>query len=145
MEQTRDALIQQAQILLQRVAQMDARPDEPMPEQGPSTYDEMSEADDPSGEVIPPIVYFKKRFAPGHDPHTDAPKSTLDGYFYVFIRVDQGENRKGRWYGTGPKAPKGYTWDELMHWLERSGPIPDIYLMTSATILPRKEVIYNNV
>jgi hypothetical protein len=136
MEQTRDALIQQAQILLQRVAQMDARPDEPMPEQGPSAEE--------TNEVIPPIIYFKKRFAPGHDPHTDAPKSTLDGYFYVFIRVDQGENRKGRWYGTGPKAPKGYTWDELMHWLERSGPIPDIYLMTSATILPRKEVNYTN-
>jgi hypothetical protein len=142
MSQTRDALIQQAQILLQKVAAMDARPDEPMPEQGPSAYDEMSEADDPSAEAIPPVIYFRKGFSPGHDPHAAAPESAPGEYFYVFVRVDKG-SRPGRWYGTGPKAPKGYTWDELMHWLEASGPIPDIYLMTSATVLQRKTVNYN--
>ena len=34
-------------------------------------------------------------------------------YSYAFIKV------KGKWYGTGPRAPKEYSWDELIDWFER--------------------------
>ena len=33
-------------------------------------------------------------------------------YRYAAIRAG------GLWYTTGPKSPKGYTWDELLDWLD---------------------------
>lgn len=65
---------------------------------------------EPEGDAS--VIYFDKQFEP------DGRK-----YHYAFVKA------AGRWSGTGPKAPKSYTWDELMDWLEGSGPMPIIYLM----------------
>lgn len=45
------------------------------------------------------IIKFRKRFG----------NSTW--YRYAAIKA------KGLWYTTGPRSPKGYTWDELTAWL----------------------------
>ena len=45
------------------------------------------------------IIKFRKRFG----------NSTW--YRYATIKA------KGLWYTTGPRSPKGYTWDELTAWL----------------------------
>ena len=47
------------------------------------------------------VIKFKVRFQPGGTK-----------YSYAAIRV------KGLWYTTGPHSPKGYTWDELLDWLD---------------------------
>lgn len=39
-------------------------------------------------------------------------------YHYAAIRVN------GLWYTTGPKAPKGFPWEELLTWLEDPVPAP---------------------
>ncbi len=35
-------------------------------------------------------------------------------YHYAAIKAD------GLWYTTGPNSPKGYTWDELVSWLDNA-------------------------
>lgn len=81
--------------------------------------------DEPTSEgVFPPIVVFRKKFggAGSSRPYVNSDTE----YVYAFIK-SPGD---GRWYGTGPKSPKGYTWDELMDWLKNSGPFPEvIYLV----------------
>ena len=60
----------------------------------------------------------------GEDNFTDldvlkfAKRFVKDGklYSYAAIKVD------GLWYTTGPKSPKGFTWDELVLWLVSSVP-----------------------
>jgi hypothetical protein len=46
------------------------------------------------------IVQFWKQFTVGGRE-----------YMYAAIRAD------GKWYTTGPKSPKGYTWEEFTLWL----------------------------
>jgi hypothetical protein len=65
--------------------------------------------------VFPPVILFKKRF----DGSADDTE-----YDYVFIRAAD-----GHWYGTG-RATRAYTWDGLLDWLEKSGPLPIIYVAT---------------
>lgn len=52
-------------------------------------------------------------------------------YSYAAIKVD------GLWYTTGPKVPKGYTWDELILWLVSSDPT----LASEVTIMYGQETI----
>lgn len=37
-----------------------------------------------------------------------------DGVKYDYAAIKAGN---GRWYTTGPNSPKGFTWDELMGWM----------------------------
>jgi hypothetical protein len=70
------------------------------------------------GLSVPPIIFFQKRFS-----DNDWPNARV--YDYAFIAAN------GKWYGTGPKAPKAYTWDELMDWLQDTGPMPIIYAVSN--------------
>lgn len=70
----------------------------------------------PENSPFPPVIYFVKKF-----PNSD------QEYTYVFYKAPH----DGRWYGSGEmQSGKSYTWDELMHWLESSGPMPVIYKLT---------------
>lgn len=61
----------------------------------------------------PTVIHFKKKF---HENEREYP--------YVAIKAPD-----GLWYTSGPKSPKGYTWDQLIEWFERTGPMPTIYTM----------------
>lgn len=37
------------------------------------------------------------------------------GTIYTYGMVKAGD---GKWYTTGPRSPKGFTWDEVMDWLD---------------------------
>lgn len=37
------------------------------------------------------------------------------GTVYDYAALHAGD---GKWYTTGPRSPKGYTWDELLDWME---------------------------
>jgi hypothetical protein len=60
------------------------------------------------------IISFHKQFSGG---------GTV--YSYAAIKA------AGLWYTTGPKSPKGYSWDELLDFIGDN----EIYLVTSATPL----------
>lgn len=55
--------------------------------------------DDPDGALV---VWFERKFNQG-------------GRLYTYAAVKAGD---GLWYTTGPRSPKGYTWDALMEWLD---------------------------
>ncbi len=55
----------------------------------------------PDDNGFPPIVYFNRTFTAGGR-----------GYDYAAIRTPD-----GRWNTTGPKAPKSYSWAELVAWI----------------------------
>jgi hypothetical protein len=61
------------------------------------------------------VITFMKQFAAG-------------GIVYSYAAL----KAKGLWYTTGPKSPKGYTWDELLDFI---GDDNRIYLVTEATPL----------
>jgi len=61
------------------------------------------------------VITFSKQFAAGGIV-----------YSYAALRA------KDLWYTTGPKSPKGYTWDELLDFI---GDDNRIYLVTEATPL----------
>jgi hypothetical protein len=61
------------------------------------------------------VITFQKQFAAG-------------GIVYSYAAL----KAKGLWYTTGPKSPKGYTWDELLDFI---GDDNRIYLVTEATPL----------
>lgn len=50
-----------------------------------------------------PVIQFQYQFRPG-------------GTVYQYAAVKAG----GLWYTTGPKAPKGFTWEQLCDWLSES-------------------------
>jgi hypothetical protein len=77
------------------------------------------EMEDGEPTRIPPAIYFKKQF-------TDNSWQAGKGYDYVFMKAGN-----GYWYGTGPHAPQKQTWDELMDWMESTGPWPTIYELTA--------------
>jgi hypothetical protein len=64
---------------------------------------------------IPPAVYFKKQF-------TDQSWQGGKRYDYTFMKAGN-----GFWYGTGPHAPQKQTWDQLMDWIDTTGPWPVIF------------------
>lgn len=66
------------------------------------------EDDYPEGTVIK----FRKQFVEGGEK-----------YRYAAIKAN------GLWYTTGPKSPKGYTWDELVAWLSQGVQVKKIWLM----------------
>lgn len=57
------------------------------------------------------VVIFRKQFNP-------------TGVIYNYAAIRCGN----LWYTTGPRAPKGYTWDELMEWLDESTCDPEVAL-----------------
>lgn len=83
------------------IAQLEQLPDEPKAAEN---------------SPFPPAVFFVKKF-PGSDQE----------YTYIYYKAPH----NGRWYGTGAKQMLvSYSWDELMEWLENSGPMPTIYKLT---------------
>ena len=50
-------------------------------------------------------------------------------YTYGAIRTDQ-----GLWYTTGPRTPKGYTWDDLIDWMMEDGEVK-IEVVTKRKVL----------
>jgi hypothetical protein len=105
-----EALDRQRRALEEELTRLENRPGEP------PDY----------SKTRPAIITFSKQFGQfAFDKYT---------YSYAFIRA------AGKWYGTGPKAPKGYTWDELMDWLEDTGPMPEIHVVTETALWhPRNE------
>jgi hypothetical protein len=97
-------LKKQLNAILTRIADLENRPPEPT--------DGLRFSE---GEYLPPVVYMKKMF-------TDTSWQTGKRYDYAFIKAGN-----GYWYGTGPHAPQKKTWDELMDWIESTGPWPTIY------------------
>lgn len=63
----------------------------------------------------PKVVFFQKKFS-----------GTRRIYDYAVIKAGD-----GLWYTTGPRTPKGYTWDELVDWMYEDG--SEIYMLTIAT------------
>ena len=53
-----------------------------------------------ANDDTPLIVFFQKRFNGGK------------AYDYAAIKASD-----GLWYTTGPRTPKGFTWDELVDWI----------------------------
>lgn len=50
-------------------------------------------------DVEPAVIWFEKTFADGRT------------YTYAAVKAD------GLWYTSGPRTPKGYTWENLMTWV----------------------------
>jgi hypothetical protein len=48
---------------------------------------------------------------------------------YTYAVVKAGD---GLWYTTGPRSPKGYTWDELIEWI---GPDVEIWVASEWSLL----------
>jgi hypothetical protein len=48
------------------------------------------------------VIWFVKRFSDGGRPYT-----------YAAVKAND-----GLWYTTGPRAPKGYTWERLITWIQ---------------------------
>ena len=92
--------------ILDQIERLNNRPEEPMKSVRVG-----------ENEVLPPTILFTKRFGHG-----------AGAYSYAFVGIN------GRWYGTGPKAPKSFSWDELMDWLENTGPWPKIYLVQKSGV-----------
>lgn len=65
-------------------------------------------ADDPN-----PIIYFVKSFGGSRE------------YDYAALKAGD-----GKWYTTGPRSPKGYTWAELVDWMFSEGDEPVIMIGT---------------
>jgi hypothetical protein len=61
------------------------------------------------------VIRFRKQFKP-------------DGklYAYAAIKCEDG------WYTSGPRTPKGYSWDELVAWLVSAVPVTNIEKMVPA-------------
>lgn len=80
------------QALYDQLALIEALPDEPR------LLDDMNE---------PNVIWFEKTF--GRD--RNAP------YTYAAVRAND-----GLWYTTGPRTPKGQTWDDLIVWVKDGEP-----------------------
>ena len=58
----------------------------------------------------------------GHEPEADGSvirwrmRFRKGGVKYIYAAV----KANGLWYTTGPNSPKGYTWDELVSWLDNA-------------------------
>ena len=78
------------------------------------------EDDFPDGAVIT----FGKVFPGGTREYQYAAMKT------IHLEDKYGDNQLplGLWYTTGPKSPKGYTWDELVNWMGKG--VKEIYYVT---------------
>jgi hypothetical protein len=65
----------------------------------------------------PAILYFEKRFANGG---TDR---RVKAYTYVAVKAGD-----GKWYTSGPRSPKGYTWEELWEFLSTG--VDEVWLVS---------------
>jgi hypothetical protein len=91
-KETADALERRAGEMLERAAEMRAK------------YERFGKDDFPDRAVI----IFDKRF----DRYNGRELGFWSKpYFYAAIKAD------GLWSTTGPRAPKSYTWDELIKWM----------------------------
>lgn len=103
-KETADSLERQAARLLARADEMRAK------------YDRFGHDDYPDGSVIT----FEKTF----DHYMGRPLNRPSKpYFYAAIK-----DPTGRWSTTGPRAPKSYTWDELIQWMGDG--VQEIYYVT---------------
>lgn len=57
---------------------------------------------DPDGALV---IWFEKKFPTG-------------GKWYTYAAVKASD---GLWYSTGPRAPKGYAWEQLVEWMFADG------------------------
>lgn len=48
-------------------------------------------------------------------------------YSYAMIKAE------GLWYTTGPRSPKGYSWDQIVAWLVDGDDEPVLYRVTKIT------------
>lgn len=46
-------------------------------------------------------------------------------YSYAMIKAN------GLWYSTGPKAPKGFTWSQMVDWWLQGIPVTDIWVVSA--------------
>lgn len=80
-------------------------------------YDELGKLDaqpvEPDRDEVN-LVWFEKSFG-----------TYSRVYTYAAVKADD-----GLWYTTGPRSPKGYTWEELMDWLSQDGPFPVLWEVT---------------
>jgi hypothetical protein len=58
------------------------------------------------------VIVFNKRF------------TLPEGYLYQYSAI----KTNNLWYTTGPKSPKGYTWDQLINWMGDG--VEEIYYVT---------------
>lgn len=58
------------------------------------------------GNGVPSIIKFTKRFNSG---------------WYDYAAIHNKE--EGLWYTTGPHSSRGYTWEELLRWIDNDEPI----------------------
>jgi hypothetical protein len=65
----------------------------------------------------PNIIYFEKSF------YTSEKK-------YTYVAVKAGD---GLWYSSGPKAPKGYTWEELWEFMSKG--VDEVWIVTDLELL----------
>jgi hypothetical protein len=101
----KDEVLRRMRVLEAELARLEERPQEPE-----------------STDGQPLVIFFKKQFGGPTSSRPFIKPNTK--YHYAFIKAG------GLWNGTGPKAPKAFTWDELMDWLENSGPFPKkIYVL----------------
>ena len=101
LEQRRDTLFNKINHIEQRIEKLESFPDQ----------EEMVERTFSSEDCGCTIIYFKKRFQEG-------------GQVYSYAVIYAG----GLWYSTGPRAPKGYTWPEMVDFL--SSGVSEIWLVT---------------
>jgi hypothetical protein len=72
--------------------------------------------DEPIGTDGTSVVWFQRTFHGGSRKYT-----------YAAVRCSD----DGLWYTTGPQSPKGYSWDELMIWLQEGDPGAIIWFATN--------------
>jgi len=109
-----DALERQAARLLEHAAHMREQAER----FGPDDY--------PNGAVI----VFDKVFTPGGRVYNYAAIKTIHANTSDYTgRVGHFE----LWYTTGPKSPKGYTWDELIKWMGDG--VEEIFYVTEMTTM----------
>jgi hypothetical protein len=75
--------------------------------------------DEPTNE--PAILYFEKVFGDG----SGSPHSKRHGKRYTYVAVKAGD---GKWYTSGPRSPKGYTWEELCEFLNTG--VDEVWLVS---------------
>jgi hypothetical protein len=110
LEQSLAALRQRLAELHDQYETILQRPNEPM-----ESYIYRGDTGEEDPIRIPPAVYFKKQF-------TDQSWQGGKRYDYTFMKAGN-----GFWYGTGPHAPQKQTWDQLMDWIDTTGPWPVIF------------------
>lgn len=74
-------------------------------------YEKYGEDDYEDGAVI----IFEYQFTPSGQ-----------AYSYAALKAH------GKWYTTGPRSPKAYTWEELVSWFAEASNDVEVYVVTNA-------------